>query len=84
MPRGVKYGGRTKGTPNKRTAEKIERAERVIQLLEEKYFDKDVAKISPAQRVALYSDMLEYVSPKLSRTELTGNVNSTIKITESE
>lgn len=82
MPKGAKYGGRTKGTPNKKTAEALGRAERILQLLEDEYFEQDIKAISSAQRITLYSDMLEYVAPKLSRTEVTGKIKTTIKIIE--
>src|SRR5690242_2216930 len=80
MPTGVKYGGRRKGTPNKKTAETVARAERILQLLEADYFNADIKKLSPAQRVTLYSDMLEYVAPKLSRTEISTPTKKTIII----
>lgn len=70
MPEGQKFGGRVKGTPNKKTAEAISRAERILRLIETKYFEKDIAKIQPAQRMLLYSSMLEYVAPKLSRSDV--------------
>jgi hypothetical protein len=71
MPKGQKFGGRKKGIPNKKTAEQLSRAERLLRLLEQG-LDEDIEKLSPAQRVALFSDMLEYASPKLSRQEVTG------------
>lgn len=66
---GVKTGGRKKGSINKKTAEVLDRAERVLQLIETKYLDEDIEKLSPAQRMTLYSDMMEYKAPKLSRIE---------------
>jgi hypothetical protein len=82
MPRGAKYGGRTKGTPNKKTVEAISRAEKILQLIEAEYFEEDIKAISSAQRITLYSDMLEYVAPKLSRAEITGKMKTTIRIIE--
>jgi hypothetical protein len=84
MPKGAKYGGRTKGTLNKKTAEALSRAEKILQLIEKDYFDHDIAELSASQRMTLYSDMLEYVTPKLSRTELTGSIATVINVTESE
>lgn len=84
MPKGAKYGGRTRGTRNKKTAEALSRAERILQLIEAEYFEKDIKSLSSGQRMVLYSDMLEYVTPKLSRTEITGTVKTIIKVTESE
>jgi hypothetical protein len=78
---GVKTGGRRKGTPNKRTAEEIDRANRVLQLIESEYLESDIKKLTPAQRMQLYSDMMEYKVPKLSRTELKGGTSNELKIT---
>lgn len=79
MPEGKKYGGRVKGTPNKKTAEAISRAERILRLIERQYFEKDIKTLTSSQRIFLYSDMLEYVSPKLSRTEVTGKDGNPIE-----
>ena len=72
MPTGAKFGGRTKGTLNRKTAESITRAERVVRLIESTYLEKDIKALTPGQRMMLFSDMLEYCSPKLSRQEVTG------------
>lgn len=64
---GTKTGGRRKGTLNKKTAEQLDRAGRVLDLIESKYLEKDIAKLSPGQRMILYADMMEYKAPKLSR-----------------
>jgi hypothetical protein len=74
MPIGKKYGGRVKGVPNKKTADQKNRAERILQLIDDQYFDKDIKKLTPSQRMILYSGMLEYVAPKLSRSELKGDL----------
>lgn len=75
MPTGKKYGGRTQGTPNKKTAVALSRAENILRIIERDYFQKDLKALTPAQRMVLYSDMLEYVSPKLSRQDLNVKVN---------
>ena len=80
MPKGQKFGGRTAGVPNKKTAEQISRAERILQLIEADYFETDIETLSSSQRMDLYSSMLEYVSPKLSRQEVKGQVNSKITL----
>lgn len=82
MPKGQKYGGRTKGTLNKKTATAISRAENVLQIIERKYFTSDIAALSSAKRMELYSTMLEYVSPKLSRSEITGAIKHVINVTD--
>lgn len=77
---GVKTGGRTKGTPNKKTAEHRERAERVLHLIESDHLEKDIKKLTPGQRMILYADMLEYVAPKLSRVAHVGGTNNELTI----
>jgi len=77
---GIKSGGRTKGTPNKKTADVIDRATRILELIESKYLENDIKKLTPGQRMILYSDMLEYKAPKLSRTELTGGTSNELII----
>ncbi len=68
MPR-IKTGGRQKGVVNKKTAQEIDRADRVLNLIESKYLEKDITKLTPGQRMSLYADMMEYKAPKLSRVE---------------
>jgi hypothetical protein len=67
---GLKTGGRVKGTPNKVTIEQRDRAEKVLQLIEEKYQEEDIAALTPHQRQQLFLAILEYRQPKLSRTVL--------------
>ena len=76
MAIGVKTGGRKKGSVNKRTAAQRSRAEIILALIDEKYFEKDIKKLSSSQRMILYASMMEYVAPKLSRTTLAGNVKN--------
>lgn len=78
---GVKSGGRTKGTPNKKTADVIDRVSRVLEIIESDYLEKDIKKLTPGQRMNLYADLLEYKAPKLSRTELRGGTKDELKIT---
>jgi len=78
---GVKTGGRAKGTLNRKTAEEMDRAGRVLRLIESKYLEKDIAKLTPGQRMQLYADMMEYKAPKLSRTEHKGGTKDELKIT---
>lgn len=73
-PNGIKYGGRTKGTPNKKTVDALDRAERILQLIENEYFEKDIKALTSSQRMTLYSEMMEYRTPKLSRREVSGSV----------
>lgn len=78
---GIKSGGRIKGTPNKKTAEVLDRVTRVLELIESDHLEKDIKKLTPGQRMTLYSDLLEYKAPKLSRTELKGGTKDDLKIT---
>jgi hypothetical protein len=64
-----KVAGRTKGTPNKRTQESIERVEWVLSLLEPT-LESDIAAITEIERVRLWNDLQEYVRPKLARTQV--------------
>lgn len=77
---GVRTGGRVKGTPNKTTAEQRERAERVLKMIERDYLEDDVEKLTSGQRMQLYSDMLEYVAPKLARIQHEGQTDNNLTI----
>ena len=74
---GIKSGGRTKGTPNKKTVEQLDRVEKVLQVIEDKYLMSDLQNISSGQRMNLYADLVEYKLPKLTRTDhrIQGNIN---------
>lgn len=78
---GIKTGGRIKGTPNKKTAAQITRAERVLRLIETQYLEKDIKSLTAGQRMILYADMMEYVVPKLARIDHRGGTNDELKIT---
>lgn len=77
---GIKYGGRTKGTPNKKTSEAQIRAERVLKLIEDDYLDDDIKKLNADQRTKLYVDMMEYVVPKLARVAHEGSTDTNLTI----
>jgi hypothetical protein len=65
---GRKYGGRKTGTPNKDTSKLRER----IELLLEDNWDKvleDIEGLNPKERIDIYTRLLEYALPKLSRVE---------------
>ena len=69
--------GRKKGQLNRQTIEQKGRAEAILQLLENEYLEDDIKNISASQRATLFSDMLEYSSPKLSRVDnrIQANIN---------
>lgn len=74
MPAGQKFGGRSKGVPNKKTAEEIDRAKKIMLIIEDNFLEDDLDAISPRDRMNLYSSLLEYVQPKLARTEIKGEI----------
>lgn len=78
---GIKTGGRTAGTLNKKTAEVLDRAERVLQLIETEHLEKDIKQLSPNQRMQLYADMMEYKAPKLQRTTVVGDADAPLAMT---
>jgi len=66
---GKKYGGRTKGTPNKDTKQlRI----RINNLLEDNWHEilNDLESLKPKDRIDAYLRLLEYSLPKLHRTEI--------------
>lgn len=77
---GTKTGGRKKGSINRKTAEEMDRAGRVLDLIESKYLEKDIKDLSAHQRMMLYSDMMEYKAPKLSRQTVDAGEGTKVKI----
>lgn len=80
--KGAKTGGRTAGTPNKRTAELTERlAELDCDPLE------GLARIAadpatePALRARVYADLLPYLYPKRKAVELGGLDGGDLRVT---
>lgn len=78
-----KTGGRTKGAPNKVTADVRATialiAERNIGMFEQWLFK--VAEDDPSKAADLFLKSLEYHIPKLARTELTGKGGGPIDVT---
>lgn len=66
---GKKFGGRKKGTPNKDTATL---REKINNLLEDQWETvlSDMGELSPKERIDIYTRLMEYSLPKLSRTEV--------------
>lgn len=77
---GVKSGGREKGSRNKKTIEVLDRADRVLTLIESDFLEEDIARLSPHQRMQLYADMMEYKAPKLQRTTVVGDKDNPLSI----
>lgn len=65
---GKKYGGRRKGTPNKKTEELRARVETLIDDNWKK-LQVDIQELTSKERVDTIVKLLEYSLPKLSRTE---------------
>lgn len=67
MPKGAKYGGRTKGTPNKKTVIFSELLEKkgldVVEELKKSIASRDV------EMVRALTDILPYIAPKLKEQE---------------
>lgn len=75
MPKGVRLGGRQKGTPNKVTA----KAREAIQLLIDEqagnltdWFEEVARTDGKLAAIRCFADLAEFAIPKLARTEVTG------------
>lgn len=75
MAKGKKYGGRTKGTPNKAT---LAAREAIAQFVDgnaarlQGWLDEIAEEEGAKAAFECFTDLLEYHVPKLARTELTG------------
>lgn len=61
--------GKPKGAVNRSTSERKAKINQVLQAIEENHLDDDLKKLSPKDRTSLYVNLMEYVVPKLVRTE---------------
>jgi len=74
-PKGVRLGGRVKGTPNVATATAREAIARFVDGNSERlqeWLDAIAQQDGPKAAFACVVDLLEFHVPKLARTELTG------------
>ena len=62
-------GFKQKGTENKLTADRKTKLMQVIQAIENKYFEKDLEAMKPTERMQLWLQCHEYVTPKLARVQ---------------
>lgn len=62
-------GGRPKGAKNKITREIQAKVEWVLELLDETV-EEDLKKMKPPERIKLWTDLQEYIRPKLQRVNL--------------
>ena len=75
MPKGAKYGGRVKGTPNKATAEIRSLFAKMLDGLapEVEGWIRKVAEDDPGRAADLTLKLAEFHVPKLARTEIAGD-----------
>lgn len=67
---GQKFGGRTKGTPNKTTNEIREQFQKLIENNLEQ-FENDIKELEPKDRIKTILELSKFVIPTLKATELT-------------
>lgn len=79
MATGKKTGGRTKGTPNKVTAELRDRLQAIIETAVEELPDL-LEQMPPEEKVKTLTALLPYVVPKLSNVEVSGTDNGAIRV----
>ena len=79
MAKGVKTGGRTKGTANKTTAEIRERFQNLVSnnLTQ---LDSDIKSLEPLQRLKMIIELSKFVVPTLKATELTTLTDNEINV----
>ena len=85
MPKGHKFGGRAKGTPNKTTT----LTKQVISLLLSDYSDsglmaQDFMELEPRDRFSMAEKLMNYVMPKMQSTAVDLNATVTNKTIEDE
>jgi hypothetical protein len=70
-------GGRKKGSLNKKTIDSLNRAESLLQMIESQLTTEDIQALTTSKKLDLYTNLLEYVAPKLSRSDnrITANIH---------
>lgn len=92
MAKGYKTGGRVKGKPNKATTEfrmtvkalleeNAENVSKWLKLVAEGDPEQEI-KPDPFKALDMLSRLAEYATPKLARTEVTGEGGGPLQITE--
>lgn len=61
--------GRPKGSANRYSSQRKQKINELLSAIEENHLDEDLKKLTPRDRTNLYRDLLEFVTPKLTRTE---------------
>lgn len=80
-PKRKKTGGKKKGSRDKRSTGAIMRAEYILSLIEP-HMEADIKTLSPAKRIDIWTQLQEYVRPKLARTETSGDLNINMGISK--
>ena len=77
MANGYKTGGRKVGTPNKATRQMREAITKALTFIDGDpvQFQSDIEALTPSERLRFYVSLLEYVQPKLARTDLTHDIS---------
>lgn len=78
-----KGSGIKKGTTRSETILKKKRVEWILSVLEPT-FEEDVKDMRAAERAKMYLDCMEYVQPKLARTEVSAEVKAAVTIVASK
>lgn len=76
-PKGTRYGGREKGTPNKVTKEL---RERIKGFLDDNFEEavktwKDIE--DPKDKMKLYNELIPFAVPKMASVQVSGEVSTT-------
>lgn len=83
VPKGTKFGGRKKGTPNKAT---INAREAIAAFVDgnannlQKWLDEVYLADGPQAALRCFNDLVEYHVPKLARTEITSPDGSALSL----
>jgi hypothetical protein len=80
---GSKSGGRTKGTPNKVDSATKQFLKDIIENNQDK-IKKELATLKGKPFLDAMFSFMEYVQPKLNRTEIKGEVDNNLNITIGE
>ena len=79
MAKGIKTGGRTKGTQNKSTAEIREHFQKLVtDNLEQ--LDSDLKSLEPLQRLKMVIEISKFIVPTLKNMDVTANDMTPITI----
>ena len=86
MAKGVRLGGRAKGTPNKTQGQIREHFQKLIEENIET-LSRDLKGLDPEQRIRLIIDLAKFVVPTLRATDLTtpnGSITITVESTDAQ